>query len=331
MEMLLAGDIGGTNTRLALFSPEDPHEPQALRVYRSGDYESLVSILLQFFSESADVLGTERPRRAVFAVAGPVDDMHARLTNIPWVLDARQVSERAGIERVRLINDFQAQCYAVTHLQAGDVHPLGAGREPKAQAPIAVLGAGTGLGEGFLVPDGQGYLVVASEGGHKDYAPRSPLEMRLLTYLLEKYDRVSWERVVSGNGLVNVYEFLRDRENMPEAPAVRERMRHEDAPKVISTAALAHEDALCERALDLFCSNYGAEAGNLALEVLARGGVYLTGGIARAIIPRLEGGDFRFAFEHKGRHSAMLQTIPTYIVTHDHPGLVGTAVAATEI
>ncbi|MBI3993567.1 MAG: glucokinase, partial [Candidatus Lambdaproteobacteria bacterium] len=229
--------------------------------------------------------------------------------------------------QVRFVNDFTAVCHAIPHLRPDDVQAVGGGRA-LAGHPIAVLGAGTGLGEGILVPHGDAFLVVPSEGGHTDFAPRSALEIRLLTYLTEKFNRVSYERIVSGPGLVNLYEFLRDREGMAENPGVREEMRRDSAPPVISRHGLARSDALCERALDLFCSIYGAEAGNLALKVLARGGVYLAGGIAAKVIARLREGGFRQGFEHKGRYTAFLETVPTLVIVHPQPGLMGAAHAA---
>ncbi len=326
MATILAGDIGGTNTRLALFDSNDLSTPLAMKVYGSGDYESLLAIL-DVFGEQTAGDGHAPPGRAGFGVAGPVDGQIVKLTNLPWVIDFDQIRQRMGLERVAYLNDFAANCQAVPHLHADDVHRIGGG-EPRADEPIAVLGAGTGLGEGFLVHTGQGYRVVPSEGGHADFAPRNPLEMRLLEALTEKFGRVSYERVLSGRGLVNVYEFFRDGERMPESDAVRERMRGEDPAAVISQTALERSDPLCERALDLFCAVYGAEAGNLALKLLARGGVYLAGGIAGKIIPRLEEGAFRHGFEHKGRYTTFLQTVPTYVITHPQPGLMGAAIAA---
>jgi glucokinase len=329
MELILAGDIGGTNTRLALYDAGNLREAKEIKVYRSGDYESLQTIILRYLEETREAIGSGSLTRAGFGVAGPVDGDIVKLTNLPWVVDARQIAERLKIERVKFVNDFSANCYAVPRLGKEDLHQLGGG-EPQPEQPIAVLGAGTGLGEAFLVWAGGKFLVVPSEGGHTDFAPRNPLENRLLEFLSERFGRVSYERVVSGPGLVNVYEFFREREQMPEAPEVHEAMRSEDPGAVISRHGLARSDPLCERALDLFVSVYGAEAGNLALKLLARGGVYLAGGIAQKIVSRLEEGGFRHSFEQKGRYTAFLRTVPTYVITHPQPGLMGAAVAACE-
>ena len=330
METLLAGDIGGTNTRLALFDPANLREPLLLQRYGSGDYESLQAIIQAFFAEHADELRERRPTRAGFGVAGPVNGKIVKLTNLPWVIDEEQIRQRIGLERIAFLNDFAANCLAVTRLEPQDLHAIGSG-QPVARHPIAVLGAGTGLGEGFLVHTGEHYQVVPSEGGHADFAPRNPLELRLLEHLSGKFERVSYERVLSGAGLVNLYEFLRDGERMAESPAVRERMRGEDAAAVISSTALRHGDGLCERALDLFCALYGAEAGNMALRVLAKGGVYLAGGIAGKIVARLEEGGFRHGFEHKGRYRHFLEGVPTYVIVHPQPGLMGAAIAAARL
>jgi len=330
METILAGDIGGTNTRLALYDSQNLREPLLMQRYGSGDYESLQTIIQRFFDEAGDLVHERRPTRAGFGVAGPVDRKIVKLTNLPWVIDEAQLRERIGLEKVAVVNDFAAQCLAVTQLTPGDLHRIGGG-EAVAGQPIAVLGAGTGLGEGFLIHTGRDYVVVPSEGGHADFAPRNALEMRLLAHLTEKFTRVSYERVLSGHGLVSIYEFFRDSEGVPEAPAVREQMRSEDPAAIISRNALARSDGLCERALDLFCTIYGAEAGNLALKVLARGGVYLAGGIAGKIIPRLEEGGFRHGFEHKGRFTTFLEGVPTFIIMHPQPGLMGAAIAAARI
>lgn len=330
MGSILAGDIGGTNTRLALYDPDDLREPGVMKVYRSGDYESLLAIVNAFFSDCSVEVKSNPPTRAGFGVAGPVDGPIVKLTNLPWVIDGERIRERLGLEHVTFINDFAANCLSVTQLGPRDLRQIGGG-EPVAGEPIAVLGAGTGLGQGFLIHTGQDYIVVPSEGGHSDFAPRNALEIRLLSYLTEKFTRVSYERVLSGQGLINIYEFFRDSEQMTEATAVRAQMRTADDAAVISQHGLERSDPLCERALDVFCAVYGAEAGNLALKVLARGGVYLAGGIAGKIVSRLEEGAFRYSFEQKGRYTTFLETVPTYVIVHPQPGLMGAAIAAKRL
>ncbi len=328
MRTILAGDIGGTNSRLALFDETRLTEPVFLRVYASGDFESFLRIVDRFLAEAQQAMPDATPACAGFGVAGPVDGAIVKLTNLPWVLDGDAVRDRLAGQPVTIVNDFTAICHAVPHLDARHLHQIGGGRA-LAQATIAVLGAGTGLGEGFIVWHDGNHQVIPSEGGHADFAPRNALEIRALEYLTDKYHRVSYERILSGPGLVNLYEFFRDREGMAEAPAVREEMRHESAPPVISRHGMARSDPLCERALELFCTIYGAEAGNLALKLLARGGVYLAGGIAAKILPMLEAGGFRHGFESKGRYRDFLESVPSYVITHEQPGLMGAAIAAS--
>ncbi|MBI4083441.1 MAG: glucokinase [Candidatus Lambdaproteobacteria bacterium] len=323
---ILAGDIGGTNTRLALVDAAEPRSPRRLRVYRSADHESLEAIAADYLAAGRRE-GEPAPTRAGFGIAGPVDGAIVTLTNLPWVVDKARLAAALGVERVAFVNDFAAISLAVPALRAADLHAIGPG-EPRAHEPIAVLGAGTGLGESFLVWCGSEYRVVPSEGGHADFAPRTALEMRLLAFMLERHERVSVERLVSGPGLVNLYRFFHQREGLPEAPAVKAELAREEAPAVIARHGLAGDDPLCGRALDLFCELYGAEAGNLALKVLARGGVYLAGGIAGKILPRLEAGGFRHAFERKGRYAEFLRGVPTLLVTYPQPGLLGAALAA---
>ncbi len=327
MDAILAGDIGGTNTRLALYARRNLREPHVVRVYASGSFESLQGILAEFLTEVRAAWPKLRIVRAGFGIAGPVDSSIVKLTNLPWVVDASRIASQLESPHVRFVNDFTAICHAIPHLRADDLEAVGGGAA-LAGHPIAVLGAGTGLGEGILVPHGRKFLVLPSEGGHTDFAPRDALETRLLAHLTEKFGRVSYERILSGPGLLNLYEFFRDSERMPEQPAVREQMQREAPAPVVSRHGLARSDALCECALDLFCSIYGAEAGNLALKVLARGGVYLAGGIAGRIVAKLREGGFRQGFERKGRYAAFLQGVPTFVIVHAQPGLMGAAHAA---
>ena len=329
MDLILAGDIGGTNTRLAIYDAQNLRETKCLRVYPSGDYESLRSIVAIFQQEEKEMLASGNLVSAGFGVAGPVDGEIVKLTNLPWVVDSRKVAELLGVAKATFVNDFSANCYAVTRLGEEDLHQIGGG-EPLAEHPMVVLGAGTGLGEAFLVWGGSRYVIVPSEGGHTDFAPRNPQESRLLEFLTARFGRVSYERVVSGPGLVNVYEFLRDGEGMAESAEVKEAMREEDHGVVVTRFGLGRSDTLCDRALDMFVSIYGAEAGNLALKLLARGGVYLAGGIAQKVLSRLEDGGFRYGFEQKGRYTHFLESVPTFVITHPQPGLMGAAVAASE-
>ena len=236
--MILAGDIGGTNTRLAMFDAENLQEPRYLKVYPSGDYESLRAIVDRFIREAKEEAPEAVPARAGFGVAGPVNGKIVKLTNLPWEIDSDLIADLLGIGKVVLVNDFYANSLAVPRLRPGDVRQIGAGK-PIEQKPIAVLGAGTGLGEAFLIWSGEDYLVLPSEGGHTDFAPRTPQEIRLLEFLTARFNRVSYERVLSGPGLVNIYQFFRERENMVESTAVREAMVLDDAAAVSAMRRLA--------------------------------------------------------------------------------------------
>ena len=341
---VLAGDIGGTNSRLAIFEavpskPNDPHPvmaPVFERIYPSAAYPSLDVIAEGFLAEAAAEIGASaRVTSACFGIAGPIENNMCRATNLPWVVDGRALSVRLGIPTVTLVNDFYAAALGVTVVGPADLVPLGGG-PPAAQGPIAVLGAGTGLGQAFLLwsaADNR-YQVVSSEGGHVDLAARTPLEQGLVQFLTVKYGRVSCERVLSGQGLVDVFAFL------SEEPACRGlggreaaallggAAGHKDPAAAISERALAGTDPVSEMALAIFCSVLGAVAGNLALMVLATGGVYVAGGIAPRILPFLQRGGFRDAFDRKGRLHTLVERIPAYVVTHPQPGLLGAATVA---
>lgn len=343
--ILLAGDIGGTNSRLALYEadPRVAASPLFDRTAPSASHRSLDDIADAFLAEAAVALDGRVGRgkgvhSACLAIAGPVENNICRATNLPWVVDGRSLATRLGIERVRLLNDFHAAALGATAVGSEWLAPLG-GPAPARRGPIGVIGAGTGLGEAFLVwstPDGA-YEVVPSEGGHVDFAPRTPLEVGLLQFLGNKYGRVSSERVLSGRGLADVFSFL------AQEPACRALIRPEtiaalaqplptqDPAAVISERGLSGADPICEMALALFCSVLGAVAGNVALSILATGGVFLVGGIAPRLLPYLRRGEFREAFERKGRLHTMLERIPAFVVTHPQVGLIGAAAAAAPL
>jgi glucokinase len=265
------------------------------------------------------------------------------LTNLNWFLEARRLEKELAIARIRLINDFAAVGYGILGLETTDLHTL---QEvtPQPDAPIAVLGAGTGLGEGFLIQQPGGYQVFASEGGHTDFAPRTGLEFQLLQYLLEKYDiqRISVERVVSGQGIVAIYQFLRDRQIAPESAEIgqvirtweQETGRSEksvDPAATIAQAALEKRDRLSEQTLQMFVDAYGAEAGNLALKLLPYGGLYVAGGIAAKILPLIKEGQFLRAFGQKGRVSSLLERVPVHVILNPQVGLIGAAIGASRL
>ena len=346
MTLLLAGDIGGTKTILRLVeeSVEGSWPTLYEALYASRDFPDLVPIVQQFLSAAGQQLGTVPvPEKACFAIAGPVVNDSSILTNLDWFLDARRLEKELDIDKVSLINDFAAVGYGILGLEAKDLHTLQAAT-PEPHAPIAVIGAGTGLGEGFLIRVGSNYKVFPSEGGHADFAPRTGMEFQLLQYLREKYDiqRISVERVVSGQGVVALYQFLRDREFAPESPEIQEVIRiweHEtgrteksvDPAAAIAKAALEKRDRLCEQTLQMFVEAYGAEAGNLALKLLPYGGLYVAGGIAAKILILIQEGQFLRAFGQKGRVSSLLERVPVHVVLNPQVGLIGAAICASRI
>lgn len=319
--IILAGDVGGTKTLLQLFAIDgDGQRVLAEQRYGSPDYPGLAPIVRDFLAGRGVAVDS-----ACFGVPGPVQDGRFQATNLPWELAEGQLQADLGIARVRLINDFVAAGYGLSGLTADDLVVLNPGTA-LAEAPVAVLGAGTGLGEAVLYWAGEHYAVLPSEGGHVDFAPRNVVEIGLLRYLLDKFGRVSYERVLSGPGLVNIYAYLRDTGVAPESDALRTAMAAGDAGAAIGNAATS--DPLCARAVELFVEIYGAEAGNLALKILARGGVYLAGGVATHLVPHFRTGRFRQAFVEKGRMGALLEGIPVYLVTNSKVGLLGAAAVA---
>jgi glucokinase len=324
--MVLAGDIGGTNSRLALFEARAGGRPEAVaeRTYPSRDHDGLGAIVLLFRKEFPQPI-----EAASFGVAGPVVAGWSRTTNLPWEIEARALARVLSLRACFLLNDLEATGWGVRALGPGDTAVLQAGA-PDAEGNSAIIAAGTGLGEAGLFRDAGGFVPFATEGGHADFGPRDEVEDDLLIALRARHGRVSWERVVSGPGLVAIYEFLRDRGGRKEDPEVALAMRGGDPGAAVSSAGLAGRDPLAREALDRFVSLYGAEAGNLALKMLARGGVFVAGGIAPRILERLESGIFMNAFLDKGRMRPVLEAMPVRVVTHDGVGLLGAALHALE-
>jgi glucokinase len=346
MTLLLAGDIGGTKTILRLVEESPGKSWQTLyeALYPSRDFPDLVPIVQRFLSAAEQQLGKNKsPEKACFAIAGPVLNDTSVLTNLDWFLEARRLEKELEIKRITLINDFVAVGYGVLGLETKDLYTLQPGT-PQLDAPIAVIGAGTGLGQGFLVQQAKGYQVFPSEGGHADFAPRTGLEFQLLQYLREKYDigRISVERVVSGQGILAIYQFLRDRQFAPESAEIAQIIQtweHEtgrleksvDPAAAIAKAALEKRDRLCEQTLQMFIEAYGAEAGNLALKLLPYGGLYVAGGIAAKILVLIKEGQFMRAFGQKGRVSSLLERVPVHVVLNPQVGLIGAAICASRI
>ena len=323
--MILAGDIGGTKTKLAHVSQRDGiWRLEDVKSYESQRYDSLESVIEAY-------LGAVQARAdcACFGVAGPVLGGEATVTNLPWRMSEAGLRARLGIAHVHLINDLTALAYAVPVLQATDVTVLQRG-VPDAAGAIAILAPGTGLGEGYLCWDGTRYRPGASEGGHADFAPADPLQVQLLEYLWTELGHVSWERVLSGPGLLTIYRFLKAR-GAAEPAWVAERLALGDPSAAISALALDGAEPLCTQALELFVSMLGAQAGNMALTLMATGGVYLGGGIPPKILPRLQDGTFLRAFLAKGRLSHVVQRTPVYVIQNSDAQLLGAAACASEL
>lgn len=318
--MILAGDIGGTSARLALCEVKNRRGVLAVeRTYRSQDYGGLNEIAKVFAGSNGHTISA-----ACFGIAGPVQDGRVVTPNLPWVVDARELARDLKVPSVRLLNDLEANAYGIAALDAQDFVTLNPGA-PGATGNAAVISVGTGLGEAGLFWNGETHLPFACEGGHADFAPRNALEAELMLWLQARHGRISYERVLSGPGLLNIYEFLRDTGKGAEAPELREALRQGDGPAAISAAGLEGRDALCVKALDLFVSLYGAEAGNLALKVMATGGVYIGGGIAPKILKKLQAPAFLEAFADKGRMRPLLEAMPVKVITKDTAALLGAA------
>ncbi len=322
--MLLAGDIGGTKTNLALFdSLEGAHVPLKEATFPSGAYASLEAVLKEF------LLSVDEPiEYACFAVAGPVVAGAANVTNLPWMMKEQHLKETLGFTTVHLMNDLEAIAYVVPYLKESDIYTINAGNAV-AGGSIAVIAPGTGLGEAFLTCDEQGrYTAHASEGGHVDFAPVNAVQMELLRYLQESYDHVSYERVCSGIGIPNIYAFFKDTGRFEEPEWLTRRLAAVDDPTpVISTAAQDEtcSCAICDATLETFSEILGAEAGNLALKISATGGVYLGGGIPPRILPLLETGGFMSAFLQKGRFLRLLNSMPVRVILNQRAALLGAA------
>jgi glucokinase len=320
--MLIAGDVGGTKTILAQYEKStEGLERVRERIYPSADYASLDEIVAEFLNDQSVPL-----EAACFGVAGPVVDGQSRITNLPWVIDERSLAATTGIARIKLLNDLQAMALGLLRLGPEEWVELNPDAEP-ATGNRAVLAAGTGLGEAILYWDGLNYHPVATEGGHADFAPNDALEDGLLVYLREKFGgHVSYERILSGPGIANIYEYLRDIGHAPEAPEFAALLRETDDPaREISHHALENGDVLTKATLRLFARIYGAEAGNLALKCLARGGVIVGGGIAPKILSILTDGAFMEGFCAKGRFAGFLRTVPVRVALNPGAGLLGAA------
>jgi glucokinase len=318
--VILAGDIGGTSARLAFFELEGGRlRARKAGKYASRDHEGLAGMVRAFIG--GDKASIEV---AAFGIPGPVREGEVITPNLPWIVRGAELAAEIGVDAVSLLNDLEANAWGLAMLEAGSLAPISAGA-PDATGNVAVVSAGTGLGEAAAVWCGRELRPFAGEGGHADFAPRDGLEAELWHYLHKRIGHVSWERVVSGPGLYTLYEFLRDSGRGTELARIREELRVGDPAAVISRAALEGRCELSSRALDLFASLYAAEAGNFALKVLATGGVYLGGGIAPKILARLRGPGFMRSFSDKGWLQEFLERIPVWVILDDETALLGAA------
>jgi len=331
---VLAGDIGGTKTwlRIAEFST-GAASGRVLREqrYASGDYDGLLTMIREF-------LGAEKENAAIttacFGVAGPITQTRqgqsVKVTNLPWEINTKNLMQETGIARIKLINDFQAVGYGIEALEERDLVVLQAG-EAQPNAPRVVIGPGTGLGTAVMVWRHDRYEVISSEGGHADFAPTDALQGQLLNYLMERFDHVSYERILSGPGLVNIYEFLRTQHSGQTGAELAGALHKDDPAVAITEAALAGQHALAMQTVNLFITICGSYAGNLALITLAQGGVYITGGIAPRLPEKFTSGLFIHSFANKGRMASLLGHMPVKLVLNPQIGLIGAALAASRM
>ncbi len=330
--MILAGDVGGTKVHLALYNFEDGRlKPIRDQKFPAADFEKLDDVVKRFLSEADGHSAQDASEimAACFGCPGPVRDGRIKLTNLPWSLDARDLRSSLGIEHIFLINDLEANGYGIPELSKEAICVLHEA-DSSSVGHRGLISAGTGLGEALLIWDGKHrHIPIPSEGGHCDFAARNDREIALLQYLRRTLNgRVSFERVVSGIGIKNVYAFLRDDQKMEEPAWLRDRLASEDPNSVIGTCAEDGSSEICFETMQIFSAAFGAEAGNIALKVLASGGMYLGGGIAPKILKTLKSGPFTQAFLDKGRLSPVLEAIPVRVILDDTCALLGAAAFA---
>lgn len=321
---ILSADIGGTNTRLAVFEVQRdmPWKTLDQQVYPSASSDSLEKIL-HTFQERNGLQCTV----ASIGLAGPVRGRKSRTTNLPWLVDAASLEKEMGYQACYLMNDLEANAYGISALPEEDIYVLSAG-EPDPEGNSCIIAAGTGLGEAGMYWDGRSHRPFASEGGHASFGPADDVQWHLLQFLQRRFGHVSWERVVSGPGLVNVYEFLLDHHKVTPPDWLQEAIIQGKAAAMVSKNAVAESDEISVEALDLFIRLYGAEAGNHGLKLMATAGVYVGGGIAPKILDRIRHGGFLHAMGSKGRMSALVEKMPVYVIRNDQTALMGPVVFA---
>jgi glucokinase len=319
--LILAGDIGGTKTRLAIFSIQgEKLQPELKKTFPSKQYRGLEPLVEEFLGGQQVSVS-----RACFGIAGPVVGGRVKTPNLPWVVDSAKIEQLCKLDSVALLNDLEAAAYGIFTLESQELFTLNEGVSGRRGNKV-LIAAGTGLGEATLYDDGRDYHPSASEGGHADFAPTDETQIDLLRYLIKKFRHVSYERVVSGPGIANIYGFLRDSGRLEEPDWLKQKISvAEDMSVVISQEGLAGSSAICVQALNLFVSVYGAEAGNLALRGKATGGVYIGGGIAPKILAKLKDGTFMRAFLDKGRYRELLSDMPVQVILNDQAALQGAA------
>lgn len=317
--MILAGDIGGTNTRLALFEGTPDHlNPLDIEVFPSPQFSGLPEIVRKYLAKHS-----QKVRAAAFGLPGAVVDGRVETTNLPWIVDSRHLAQELSLDRVDLINDLFANAHGIVLLQEFDFVALNQGTASPTGNRV-LISAGTGLGEaGLLAEAGGGFRPFPSEGGHSDFAPTNEIQIDLLRYLFGRFEHVSYERVLSGPGLHNIYEFLRDTKRAEEPAWLADEIKQGDPSAAIAKSGLAGSTAIAVQALDIFVAIYGAEAGNLTLKVVATAGAFIGGGIAPKIVAKLNDGTFMKAFAAKGRFHALLSNVPVRVITNDKTALLG--------
>ena len=319
--MILAADIGGTKVNLGLFEPGNGR----LKLLQEGTRPSrgfprLQDLIKDFLAS----VGQPKIERACFGIAGPVRNGVVQLTNLPWKVEAGELAEELKLGTCSLINDLEANGHGLAELPPTDLHSLNTG-DANAGGNGAIISAGTGLGEAGLYWNGKTHWPFASEGGHADFAPLTKMDAELFAYLTDRFGHVSWEKVLSGKGLCNIYEFLRDTKRGEEPSSLAEEMVKTDPAVVITQAGLNGSSSRCVQALDLFVTYYGSEAGNLALKMMSTGGVYIGGGIAPKMLKSLENGKFMAAFSSKGRMKSLLEAMPVRVILNPKTALLGAA------
>jgi len=314
--MYLIGDIGGTKTTLAVIKTERPIKPQNIKTFKSGDYKGLQLIIDEYLKEfPVEIEG------ASFGIAGPVKDNRVQATNLPWIIEGKEIAKALKIKETFLLNDLEANAYGIFTLEEKDFYVLNKGNT--CEGNQALISAGTGLGQAGLFYDGKAHTPFACEGGHCDFAPRNDQEIRLLNFARKSFSHVSYERFLSGKGITLIYHFLLEENNQKLSVEMEKLFREKDPAKVISQMGLAKEDLVCEQTLELFISIYGAEAGNVALKFLPFNGLYVGGGIAPKLIEKFKDKTFVNAFKDKGRFDKFLSDIPIKVVLNDRAALLG--------